>query len=258
MKRADLTHGYKLVELDVVQSTNTLCLEYARELEYVKTWVLARSQTKGRGSRSRHWVSEPGNLYASIGFEIPMECNMAHTFGFAFGLGVIKGLAAATRLPDMALKWPNDLLIEGKKFAGMLFENHVIINGKERKRLIIAGLGMNLTSNPENTPYPTTNLASYDVMVTPKALISALTPAVSSALEHWENGRGFETVRQQWLEHCHGLHQPMVVKTPHEALNGTFGGINDQGAILLKTPNGDIRNVTMADIFFTQPLKNKA
>ena len=116
--------GVGLVTHDTIGSTNAEALRLARAAERGPLWIVARSQTAGRGRRGRPWVSEPGNLYASLLLTDPSPPERAAELSFVAALAVHD--AVGGRIPGLArrlaLKWRNDCLVEGKKFGGILIE----------------------------------------------------------------------------------------------------------------------------------------
>lgn len=116
--------GARLITHDAIGSTNEEALRLARAGERAPLWITAQRQTAGRGRRGRAWVSEPGNLYASLLLADPSTPDRFPELSFVAALALHDAVTA--RIPGLAgrvaLKWPNDLLIDRNKFAGILVE----------------------------------------------------------------------------------------------------------------------------------------
>lgn len=217
---------WEIKQFNEVSSTNTL----ARDMD-VGTIVMAESQTAGRGRYGRVWQSPRGNLYAS--FVFPNKDNLKKYLSF------ITGLALAESLPefDVCLKWPNDVLLDGKKLAGILLET--------TDDKIIVGIGVNLVSSPsKNMLYPTTNLGGK---LSPIALVKRLMIQYDAVLAVLEK-KGFNKIKQRWLDLAQNLGETISVHLPNQEIEGVFKGIDDQGALILKTKNGVLK-VMAGDVF---------
>src|SRR6476646_7487966 len=116
--------GVRLVAHEVLGSTNAEALSLARQGESGPLWVVADRQTAGRGRRGRAWISEPGNLYASLLLTDPAPAERWPQLSFVAALAVYDAVIAVASAfaPRLAIKWPNDLLLDGAKFAGVLIE----------------------------------------------------------------------------------------------------------------------------------------
>src|SRR5262249_16691285 len=116
--------GVGLIACETVGSTNSEALAYARAGERGPLWITARAQTAGRGRRGRSWVSEPGTLFATLLLTDPAQPERAAQLSFVAALALHDAITtvAPTLAPRLALKWPNDVLCDGAKLAGILIE----------------------------------------------------------------------------------------------------------------------------------------
>ena len=204
---------WEIKQFNEVSSTNNL----ARDLK-VGTIVLAESQTAGRGRYGRVWQSPVGNLYAS--FVFPCTETLKKYLSF------MTGLALAESLPefDVHLKWPNDVLLDGKKVAGILLET------TEDK--IIVGIGVNLIASPtKNMLYPATNLGGK---ISPIGLVKRLMIQYNALLDVLDK-KGFKKIKNRWLDLAQNVGETISVHLPNQELVGIFKGINDDGALVLKS-----------------------
>lgn len=219
--------NWKLIYLDKVTSTN----DVAKDLPH-QTVVVAREQTKGRGRCSRSWVSEPDNLFCSIvlknyGIKTPL-------LSFVLGVSVVESLKGF----EAKLKWPNDVLIDGKKVAGILLEN------EEDK--LIAGVGINTKKIPVgNFLYP---VGCLNDVFSNEVLLNTFLNNLAQNLDVFEK-EGFFKIRQKWLSYALGLGQNISVQLPHMKLEGLFEDMTTEGAILLKLNNMSYKYVTAGDVF---------
>lgn len=235
--------GVRLIARDTIGSTNAEALALAREGDRGPLWVSARSQTAGRGRRGRAWVSEPGNLYASLLLTDPAPLERYPELSFVAALALHDAIGG--RIPGLAsrvvLKWPNDLLIDRNKFAGILVEGE--------GASVAIGIGVNCVHHPAGTEYPATDLAVAGVRATPESLFGPLTAAMTARLAQWNRGSGFATIRAGWLSRAAGLGKPIRVKSGDGEVSGQFETIDDTGRLVLRRADGTMQTVTAGDVF---------
>jgi len=245
---SDLPKGYHLRHLAEVDSTNEEARRMAAAHETVPTWILADSQTAGRGRRGRAWQSPPGNLMTTLYLPIGFDAVKAGQLAFVAGLALERTVSALIGShAETSLKWPNDVLIDGKKASGILLESAMCDNKID---WLAIGLGLNLTHHPDDTPYPATSLAAY--MDTPPSNLAALkilSQAFDDVLRQWRNG-GFGPVLQAWRAVAHGLGGPIVARLENETFEGIFKDIDDKGALILQNAEGETQTIDAGDVFF--------
>ena len=232
--------------LEEVDSTNA---EALRRAPGRPTWILALRQTAPRGSRGRPWSMPEGNFGATL---VVREAGTPHDVSrraFAAGLALHDALGALTGRPELfALKWPNDVLMESGKLAGILLERERVA-GQGDVHLLATGFGVNLASAPEaaapGAPRPVA-LAPV-ARVAPEALLDALAPAYAE--REAQLGQGFETIRRDWLARAARLGETVTARTLREARTGIFETIDELGCLVLRTPRGRER-ILSADVFF--------
>jgi BirA family biotin operon repressor/biotin-[acetyl-CoA-carboxylase] ligase len=150
--------------------------------------------------------------------------------------GRIPGLAAR-----LVLKWPNDLLIDRNKFAGILVEGEATD--------VAIGIGVNCVHHPDRTETPATDLASAGVRTSPDSLFAPLSGAMATRLAQWSCGAGFAAIRADWLERAKGVGKPIRVKTGEAELSGQFDGIDEAGRLVLRLADGTMQAVAAGDVF---------
>lgn len=233
--------------LDVTDSTNEEIRRRADAGETGPFWVAARRQTAGRGRQGRAWQSPDGNLSASRLLLFDGSPAEAALLGFTIALGVadtIEQLAPARRV---SLKWPNDVLLEGRKVAGILLEN---FDRDAARRLKIAiGIGINLSHHPDaaQTNWPPTSI----VVETgePPAFAAAFDILASTLDERLAKPAGFAEVREEWCARAAHLGQTIEVRLPNEILNGRFVDLDAGGALVLEGAGG-VRRIAAGDVHF--------
>lgn len=149
----------------------------------------------------------------------------------------------------VSVKWPNDVLIKGQKASGILLES-AMQDGK--LGWLAIGLGLNLASHPDDTPYPATDLSDH--MDLPPSNIEALeilANAFDTVFRQWEMG-GFETLLKAWRLVAHGLGEPIVARLEKQEISGIFLDIDEKGALLLKDKSGTTHTIDAGDVFFPE------
>jgi BirA family biotin operon repressor/biotin-[acetyl-CoA-carboxylase] ligase len=238
---------FRLLRFETIDSTSTLAKRLAAEGAPEGTLVWAGEQTAGRGRRGHSWVSVPGNLYLSLVLRPDCPVAAAAQLGFAAALAIAE--AAARFLPAAAavrLKWPNDVLLDGRKLSGILFESAAGPEG--RLAWLVAGIGVNLASHPAGTETAATSLAAAGAgAVAPAAMLEALAPLLLDEYERWQ-AQGFAPLRRAWLARAHSPGAPLRVRLAQEELLGRFLDLDEDGALVLETAAGP-RRVATGDVF---------
>jgi BirA family biotin operon repressor/biotin-[acetyl-CoA-carboxylase] ligase len=235
----------RVVAHETIGSTNADALERARAGEHGPLWITAKRQTAGRGRRGRTWVSEPGNLYATLLLTDAAPPERTAELSFVAALAVHDAIAG--RIPGLGqrimLKWPNDLLIDGCKFAGILIEGE--------GSAVAVGIGVNCAHHPQDTAFPATDLAAAGVRASPDSVYAALAPAMIGRVVQWNRGAGFAVVRDEWLRRAYGLGKTVRVALPEGEREGRFETIDEAGRLVLRRADGAIETITAGDVLPT-------
>jgi BirA family biotin operon repressor/biotin-[acetyl-CoA-carboxylase] ligase len=241
------TAGVRVVAHEVVDSTNAEALNLARRGERGPLWVTAGRQRAGRGRRGRAWISEPGNLYASLLLTDPPPARHWPELSFVAALAVHDAVAAvAARLaPLLAIKWPNDLLLGRAKFAGVLIESG--------EAALVLGVGVNCANHPADTEYPATDLAAAGAPVPPATLFDALADKMRARMAQWDAGEGFSTIRADWLARAAGLGEAVRVRLADREVAGRFEALDAAGGLVLRLPDGGAITIAAGDVFMPTP-----
>jgi BirA family biotin operon repressor/biotin-[acetyl-CoA-carboxylase] ligase len=241
----------RVVALETVGSTNEEALMLARAGERGSLWITARAQSAGRGRRGRTWASPPGNLYASLLLTEPSPPERAPQLSFVAALAVYDAVAVAapSLVAKLSLKWPNDLLIGDKKFAGILIEAE-----NSSPSAVVVGIGVNCAHHPDNTSYPATDLAAAGATVAPDELLNRVSSAMSARLAQWDRGAGFAQIRTEWLAHAAGLGQEICLKLADSDRLGRFETLDETGRLILQLPAGAVAVISAGDVVSVGPL----
>jgi len=236
--------GVRLTACDTVGSTNAEALRCARAGKKGPLWITARMQTAGRGRRGRTWISEPGNLYATLLLTDPTPSARAAQLSFVAALAVHDAITqlAPALAPRLALKWPNDVLCGGRKAAGILIE------AEGSTPLIVAiGIGVNCRHHPEGTEYPATDLATAGADVNAEQLFTALSGTMMGRLREWE--AGFASIRIEWLRRAAGLGGDLRVRLGSREVSGRFEALDESGRLMLRRPDGTLETIPAGEVF---------
>jgi BirA family biotin operon repressor/biotin-[acetyl-CoA-carboxylase] ligase len=203
--------------------------------------VRADEQTAGRGRQGRHWVSKPGNLYVTILLREARPLGDCAILSFVAALA----LREACGLPEARLKWPNDVLIRGKKLSGLLLEG---AGTDGTTSAVLIGMGVNVAHHPDEALYPTTDLVSEGGETDLDALCHALLDGIDRWRAVWHK-RGAEAIRRAWLDHAAGLGETLTARAASESVTGVFEGLDETGALILLDGSGKRRVISAADVF---------
>ena len=250
-----LPSPYRLVALESIDSTNAEARRLAEAGAPDSTVVWAKCQTAGRGRRGREWVSGAGNLYFSILLRPPYPARNVMQLGFVAANAIADAVqVAAPRGTFVHVKWPNDVLVEGKKIAGILMEAEPDMDKPGHLKWLVLGVGVNVASHPADTDseYPATSLAAQGVTgagLDVEALLDTLAKRFLAGLVTWRN-LGFGPIRRHWLVRARGLGGPVTVRLPNETLRGIFAALDEDGALILHLDGKPNRRITAGDVFF--------
>lgn len=241
--------GFRHEPLDDVGSTNTECLLRARAGDPGHLWITASRQTGGRGRRGRTWISEAGNLYASLLLIDPAPLPSLASLPLAVAVAVHDAVRRVMPSdgPALEIKWPNDLLIGRLKASGILLEGEKLADGRYA---LVIGIGVNVAFKPEGTPYPATCLADHGVHISPDHLFAYLFESMALMLKVWNGGVGIADVVSRWSANACGLGERITVNLPDRSLGGIFKGIGPDGVLMLDTGAGGIVPIAAGDVFF--------
>lgn len=244
--------AFRIEQVAETDSTNEACRLRALAGEPAGLVIRSDRQSAGRGRRGRSWSSPPGNLYASLLLRPRRPVAEAAALGFAAVIAVGDAVEALLS-PSAAVrhKWPNDLLVNGRKVSGVLLETQAGAGG--RPDFLVLGIGVNLTGHPADTPYPATDLKAEGAgLIVPQSLLERLLAAFGPLYELWE-AAGFGALLPVWRRRAAGWGERIEVRLEHETVSGIFKDLGADGTLLLALPDGSERRISAGDVYFPHP-----
>ena len=240
--------GYALSHFDEIDSTNEEARRIASAGGKGPLWITAARQTSGRGRRGRVWESPVGNLAATLLIDPGKPASECAQLSFVAAIAAADMIGAAAPRADIRVKWPNDVLADGKKIAGILLES--ASNGAAAPQWLAIGIGINLKHFPPQTEFPAISLAALGVTPPePREALTALAASFAKWYELWRE-RGFAPVRDAWLARAAGLGARIVARLSNGEATGVFEGLDESGALILREGQGRSRIIAAGEIFF--------
>ncbi len=252
MKTPKLPAAYNLIALGSVGSTNEEAKALASKGEGEApdgTLIWALEQTAGRGRRGREWSSPPGNLYTSLILRPDVPVSRMPELSFVCALAVYDALGSLGEPGHQVhLKWPNDVLLNEKKVAGLLLETESL---GERKNVdwVVLGMGLNVGWHPEDTAYPTTSLRFEQWPTSVEQALEAYARSFLAWANRWLD-QGFEPVRKNWLWRSKGRGEIIEARLDGKTVTGMFKDLDASGALVLDC-GGEVCHIAAGDIFFS-------
>lgn len=247
----------RLSELTLLQqtdSTNTAILRMPPERQHAHA-LLADRQTAGRGRRQRTWHSPPGgNIYLSLGWRFRKAGIPLSNLPLVVAVTVCRALDRAG-LRGHGIKWPNDILFEGKKLAGILVESR---SASSEPALAVIGIGLNVRMPPSDAhagtsgiDRPWTDLGSalgpeIDLK-SRNQLVALLLEALLDALEDFEQN-GFDRFRPAWRDFDILAGQKIILEQDNGRIEGVARGVDRDGGLLVEIAESDVRAFHSADV----------
>lgn len=232
--------------LESVDSTNEEAKRRARAGEAGPVWIAARRQTSGRGRRGRTWEGLEGNLFATGLFTLKTDPARAAQVSFAAALAVAEVCERVIDRERVRVKWPNDVLVGGRKISGILLESGTTPGGD---LWLAAGIGINLAAHPTGTERPATSLRAEGASLNREVALEHLATAFEAWRSVWE-AEGFSGLRGPWITRAYGIGDPCEVRLEGETIRGVFADLAPDGALRLDLPGGQRRMITAGDVFF--------
>ncbi len=253
--------GFRVFGFDEIGSTSTEAARAAEAGDAGDVWFAALRQTAGRGRRGRTWETPSGNLAASLLLVPGCDAATAATLGFVAGIALNRALKAA--LPAgtvrqgidgadgaghrLALKWPNDVLADGAKLAGILLEAHKRPDGS---LAVVIGFGVNVAYAPEGLPYPATSLAALGLATKAESVFAALADEWVAAYELWNGGRNVGAVLAEWRTAAAGIGAEVAVKRDADVVRGIFETIDESGRLIVRANDNSRIAISAGDVHF--------
>jgi BirA family transcriptional regulator, biotin operon repressor / biotin---[acetyl-CoA-carboxylase] ligase len=248
--------GVRLESLGTIGSTNAEARLRALQGDRGPLWITATAQTQGRGRRGRSWISPPGNLYASLLLSDPSPFERAPQLAFVAALALRDAVVheAGALAPRLKLKWPNDLLLDGGKCAGILIEGEATSEAVAPQRfIVIIGMGVNCSNHPSaadgSFAARATDLVAHGAALAPEQLFARLSATMCHRLAQWDRSRGFAAILGDWLKHARGIGEPIAVRDGDTEIQGRFVGLDHVGHLVLERTDGGLTKIAAGDVF---------
>lgn len=204
--------AYKLISLDKIPSTQDWAHDLiANKKANDRTVITATAQTAGRGRYKRTWVSRSGNLYASFIYKAEERDSR---LSYAVGVAVAETLVKFGLKPK--IKWPNDILIDGKKISGILIEYS--------DNFVVVGIGINVKTCPKIKEYETAKMNDYS-----DADATDVFNVLIKQIDKWRDA-DFETVRERWMSLATKINETVI----YHGKQLKMIGLNENGALILR------------------------
>jgi BirA family transcriptional regulator, biotin operon repressor / biotin---[acetyl-CoA-carboxylase] ligase len=255
------SRGYRVFSYGEIGSTSTEAARAATSGDVGEVWFASLRQTAGRGRRGRAWETASGNLAASLMIVPDCDPAVAATLGFVAGVSLNRALAAV--LPSgtvktgidgadgpghrIALNWPNDVLADGAKLAGILLEAQKRPDGRHA---VVVGMGVNVQHAPSGLPYPATSLRELGIAVTAESLFTVLSDAWVWTYELWDYGRGIAEILRLWRSAAAGIGAEVAVSQDGGVVRGIFESIDDTGRLIVRANDNSRIAITAGDVHF--------
>lgn len=252
---SDWPIGYGRRVLEEIDSTLDEAARIAPTLAGPE-WILALRQTKGRGRRGRDWKDPKGNFAGTLVYRPEGTADQVALRSFVAALALYDAVETVTgKTEGLSLKWPNDVLLNGGKLAGILLES-AGAPGRDGNTVnyLAIGIGVNLRETPmkewlePGAVWPVCLSSERGIQVSPETFLSAL----AAAFDRWENqfvAYGFDPIRRAWLQRAAKLGEVITARTAKVETTGTFETIDGAGNLVLNTAKGLV-TIPAADIFF--------
>lgn len=200
-------------------------------------WLRAERQTGGKGRQGREWHSPVGNLYASTLVRLRPGDPPAPTLALVAAVALQEVVSAYLPVHQVMIKWPNDLLVDGAKLAGILLER--------AQDAVVIGIGVNLFDHPVGLERPATSIRALSGSTPePSAFLENLADSFARWLGRWRC-EGLGSIRSTWLMAAHPIGTPLST----DAGEGLFDGLTETGALRLRLANGTSRAIHAGDVF---------
>jgi BirA family transcriptional regulator, biotin operon repressor / biotin---[acetyl-CoA-carboxylase] ligase len=234
---------------DELDSTNAEARRRAEAGAAGPVWITAAVQTAGKGRRGRAWQTVSGNLAATLLFTTKKSPAEAAQISFVAALAAADLAETCLGVGAAQLKWPNDVLLHGRKAVGILVESGTRPDGS---LWLACGIGVNLAHAPQDVERPAAAFADYMAAGPPPRPLDAL-EVLATRFEHWRSlweRNGFAPVSEGWSRIAYGLGAPCEARLPNQTFRGIAEGLDADGALRLRLDGGAVMRITAGDVFF--------
>ncbi len=241
--------NYLIHHFEELESTNDLALSLAENKQiFANQIIVADKQNKGRGRLDRNWESPKGNLYFSLILQPKIAVEKIPQISFiavcSLQMAIEKIFKQQKIFAKIQNKWPNDLLIEKKKVAGILLESKISANNCE---FVILGIGLNINSNPTQTLFPSTNIKNFSCEISASKMLEFFLEEFENLYENWLNF-GFQNIRNLWHKNAYNLNSSIRINRGDSWIEGIFKEIDEEGNLVIINHNNELKKITFGDV----------
>lgn len=227
-------------------STNEEARRRAESGERGPLWIRADRQTAGRGRRGRSWIGLSGNLFCTGLYGLDVRPAEAAQLSFAAALAVAELCETVADPVQVRVKWPNDVLIAGRKAAGVLLESGAAPGGG---LWLAVGVGVNLAAHPDDAERPATHLGVHGSAPDPQTAMERIAAAFERWRSRWAEA-GFAPIRDAWLTRAYGIGERCEARLANETVSGVFADLEADGSLRLDLAAGGRRYISAGDVYF--------
>ncbi|MDC0865026.1 biotin--[acetyl-CoA-carboxylase] ligase [Rickettsiaceae bacterium] len=245
---------YNLLTFETIDSTNSEALHLANSGTSGDFVISSRKQTAGRGKKGRAWVSLEGNLHASILLDSKVDPKRHPQLSFVIANAMYDSIVETIRSSngrskvsssDITLKWPNDVLIKGKKLCGILLESIKVRD----KNYVVIGFGVNIKASPRDLDYSTTSLNEEGINIEiPDEFLNILMNRFDKLYKQWIIDDNFLSIRENWMKRAYNLNKVVTVDDGVRRVSGIFKEIDFDGAMRIQLASGQICSLSAGDV----------
>ncbi|GHM58533.1 MAG: biotin--[acetyl-CoA-carboxylase] ligase [Candidatus Mesenet longicola] len=235
-----MINDYNLYHYKELSSTNLEAIQMAKKGALDGTVILADMQSSGRGRHGKDWISPKGNLYASIIIRDKANVNQLTHFTFITTVAVGNILLALSANLDLKYKWPNDILINNKKIAGILLETEA------NASWLVIGIGINILFAPE---YAVSLSQICNLNISSLTLLKELISNFDKVRQRWLS-EGFLSIRKMWLERAYMVGSLINIRMGNRLHSGTFSDIDQDGKIVISTHDNNLISLESGEVFY--------
>lgn len=248
---SNLLNDYHLLSYDVLDSTSEEAKRLAGGGASHGAVIWAKRQTSGRGRMGREWVSAEGNLFVSV--LLSPDCDLATCPQLSFVAAVAAAETLAGIVPEgeeITCKWPNDILLNGRKLGGILLESFTTPDLVRDRQWVAVGVGINVDSYPEHVMFPASCLRQAGVeIISAKIVLSRFVFNFIHQYDAWVQS-GFKQVQKAWMGRAYKIGHPVEVIVGEKQIDGVFEGIDTAGRLLVRQDSGAITGIAAGDVFY--------
>jgi BirA family biotin operon repressor/biotin-[acetyl-CoA-carboxylase] ligase len=260
LSKSAIAEDYRLSHFENIASTNSEALEFAKFSSAQNHWFVSDNQSAGRGRMGRAWISNKGNLAASLLLFPKTDQAKCATLSFVAAIAIFNALKEIDKDLPIYLKWPNDILIKTRDEQGLAKLVGILLEAQTRtdKQLVIAlGFGINIVSSPKGLPYLGSSLYDIGIKTDAKILFEKLSKHWIDAYHVWNDANGVAQIMKLWKQGATGIGEQIFIKNTKHVISGIFEDIDETGRLMIKTPKGKIEYISSGDVHFGAAQSNK-